>query len=126
MGKFAKDATDRLDEIKNSVLCAKAADAVAEHGPQKGAPFENLLYPALEKVARVFGDVLEDVHSQNRADDFLVHVSPDAVPGQMVKLALDAKDTKLNVRQSERVLEECKKQARAFRTRHLVLRPKDY
>ena len=109
VGKLAKELTARIDEIKAAVLGAKAAEAVTEQGPQKGAPFEDMVFSALERVARVFGDVVEDVHGQNRAGDFLIHLNPEAVPGHAVKIAVDAKDSKLSLPHSERVLEESKK-----------------
>lgn len=106
VGKLAKDLRGRMDGMMTAIAGEKAAEAVAERGPQKGAPYEEIVLPALEKIAKIFGDTVEDVHAQKRAGDFVVQLDPETVPGITIKIAVDAKDSDLGLAESERVLRE--------------------
>lgn len=66
LGKLAKDLRQRIEEVKNAIVREQAAEAVAARGPQKGGPFEQLVYPTLQRTAKVFGGTVEDVSGQNR------------------------------------------------------------
>jgi hypothetical protein len=107
-GKLAKRIEDKIDDVKNLLVGEEKVAAVKEATPIKGGDYEDLVYPALQLVAMPFGDTVEDVHNQNKAGDFVIHLGPDTVPGKQVKMVVDAKNTHLGLPECERVLTESK------------------
>lgn len=109
IGRLAKRIESKVQDLRDAVVGEEAAEAVVETGPQKGRPFEELLLPRIEQISKVFGDTVQDVHNQNRAGDFVVDLEPETLPGHRIKMVIDAKDEKLGRPESERILEDSKK-----------------
>lgn len=50
------------------------------------------MFTYIDRIAASFGDKAEDVSNQNVAGDYLVSLDAETVPGQSIRLAIDAKD----------------------------------
>jgi hypothetical protein len=113
IGRLKKKLESGIVTLRDEVVGKKAADAVAEAGTQKGGPYEDLVFSHLDRIAAAFGDRAEDVSNQNVPGDYIVMLDSDAVPGQIVRLVLDAKDKSMGLKACEDVLREAKAQWQA-------------
>lgn len=98
----------KLEDVKDAVIGKKAAEAVAEVGTQKGGPYEDLVFAYIDRIAASFRDKAEDVSNQNVAGDYVVSLDAEAIPGQSIRLAIDAKDKSMGLKACEDTLRETK------------------
>jgi hypothetical protein len=106
--KLATRIEGKIDAVKDLLVGEKRAAEVKEATPAKGGDYEDLVYPALQQIAKPFGDVVEDVHNQNKAGDYVIRLDANTIPGKEIKIAADAKHTRLTIPECERVLVESK------------------
>ena len=110
IGRLRKRLEEPIQNLSDKIVGKKAAEEMAEAGTQKGGPYEDLVFGYVDRVAAGFGDKAEDVSSQNVAGDYVVTLDPDTVPGQSIRLAIDAKDRPVGVKQCEDTLRDSKAQ----------------
>jgi len=103
-----------VEEAKITIVSTMAGeDAVEElssRTPLKGQRFEDLLLPAIKDIANTFGDSVEDVRAANKDGDFLVTVDPKYAGAGNLKIAFEAKDRSVPLPQSQRELENAKRE----------------
>jgi hypothetical protein len=110
IGKLKKNILDPIEGLKEKVIGKKAAEEIAEAGTQKGGPYEDLVFSYIDRIAASFGDKAEDVSNQNVPGDYVITLDPDAVPGQSLKIVIDAKDKTMGLKACEDTLRDSKGQ----------------
>src|SRR3989442_1554000 len=108
IGRLRKRLEDPIQNLSDKIVGKKAAEEVAEAGTQKGGPYEDLVFGYVDRIAAGFADKAEDVSNQNVAGDYVVTLDLDTVPGQRIRLAIDAKDRPMGVKQCEDTLRDAK------------------
>lgn len=108
IGRLKKRIEKPMEELRNEIIKEAGAAEMAETGTQKGYPYEDLTYTYVDRVAATFGDVVEDVSAQNVAGDYVVTLDAETVPGQTLRVALDAKDKKMGLKECETTLADAK------------------
>jgi hypothetical protein len=108
IGRLKKKIEEPIDELRKDLLREETAAAVAETGTQKGGPYEDLTYSYIERIAAAFGDTAEDVSDQNAPGDYISTLDAETIPGQILKIAIDAKDKKMGLKECETTLADSK------------------
>lgn len=108
IGKLKKKIEEPIERLRRDVIKEEAAAAMAETGTQKGGPYEDLTYSYLDGIASAFRDVAVDVSDQNVSGDYVVTLDAESVPGQTLRIAIDAKDKKMGLKECETTLAEAK------------------
>lgn len=108
IGKLKKRIEEPIERLRRDVIKEEAAAAMAETGTQKGGPYEDLTYSYLDRIVSAFRDVAVDVSDQNVSGDYVVTLDAESVPGQTLKIAIDAKDKKMGLKECETTLAEAK------------------
>ena len=109
IGKLASRIEGKIGNIETLIKGEEAVSEIKEQTPLKGGEYEDQLYPVLERIAKPFGDVLSDVHSENKPGDFVVTLDKNTIVGKEIRLAIDAKDRNHSLPECERVLDGSKK-----------------
>jgi len=110
IGRLKKKLEGGIQALRDDVVGKKAADETAEIGTQKGGPYEDLVFGYIDRITGAFGDKAEDVSNRNVPGDYVVTLDHDTVPGQSVRLAIDAKDKSMGLKACEDTLREAKAQ----------------
>ena len=110
IGKLKRTILEPIESLKEKVIGQKAAEEMAEAGTQKGSAYENLVFSYIDRIAASFGDKAEDVSNQNVPGDYLITLDPEAVPGQSLKIVIDAKDKTMGLKACEDTLRDSKAQ----------------
>lgn len=110
IGRLKKKIEQPITDLRNEIIKEKAAKEMAETGTQKGGPYEDLVFGYVDRIAAAFNDKAEDVSNQNVAGDYVVTLHPEAVPGQTLKVVIDAKDKSMGLKDCESMLAEAKTQ----------------
>lgn len=108
IGRLKKRIEKPIEELRKDIIKEGAAAEMAETGTQKGGPYEDLTYTYVDRIAAAFRDVAEDVSGQNVPGDYAVTLDAEAVPGQTLRIAIDAKDKKMGLKECETTLAEAK------------------
>ena len=108
IGRLKKNLQDPIVSLRDKVVGKEAAKEVAETGTQKGAPYEDLVYRYVDQIGASFGDKVEDVSNQNVAGDYVSTLNPETVPGQSIRIAIDAKDKLMGMKACEDTLRDAK------------------
>ena len=110
IGRLKKRLEEPIQALRDAVVAKKAAEEVAEAGTQKGGKYEDLVFEYIDRIAGSFGYKAEDVSNQNVAGDYVVTLDPETVPGQMIRMVIDAKDKSMGLKACEDTLREAKAQ----------------
>jgi hypothetical protein len=108
IGRLKKRIEDPIERLRTDLIREQAATAMAETGTQKGGPYEDLTYHYVDRIASAFRDVALDVSDQNVSGDYVVTLDAESVPGQILKIAIDAKDKNMGLKECETTLAEAK------------------
>lgn len=108
IGKLKKKIEEPIEKLREAVIRQKAAAEMAETGTQKGGPYEDLTYGYVDRIAAAFGDIAVDVSDQNLPGDYVVTMNAEAMPGQTLKIAIDAKDKRMGLKECETTLADAR------------------
>ncbi len=104
IGRLRKKIEQPIKDLQTELIKEEAAAAMAETGPQKGGRYEDSVFPYIDRIAAAFNDKAEDVSNQNAPGDYVVTLDPETVPGQTIKLAIDAKESSMGMKDCEDTL----------------------
>jgi hypothetical protein len=114
IGQLRAQLAGAVEEAKLAIVSRIAGDEVVEEVSSrttlKGRKFEDLLFPALKEIANSFGDSIEDVRAANKDGDFVVTVDPKYTGSGNLKFAIEVKDRSVPLPQTQRELENAKRQ----------------
>lgn len=108
IGRLKKKIEEPIEKLRMDVIREEAAAEMAETGTQKGGPYEDLTYSYVDPIAAAFGDIAVDVSDQNLPGDYVVTLNAEALPGQTLKIAIDAKDKNMGLKECETTLADAR------------------
>jgi hypothetical protein len=109
--KTINDLRDKLMEVVGE---AKGAAVERERGTAKGREYQDYAYEEVERIARVFGDIAENVADQpgekpkSKAGDVLVTLNPRDTSEADLRIVFEVKNRSSTVPQILRELDESK------------------
>jgi hypothetical protein len=117
LGQLRTQLATAVEDAKLTIVSKMAGDEATEQvsarTPLKGFKFEDSLLPAIKDIADTFGDLVEDVRAANKDGDFLVTIDPKYAGAANLKVAIEAKDRTVSLPQTQRELENAKREWRA-------------
>jgi hypothetical protein len=108
-----KDIRDLLTGYHTELACRDAADKARadayEQGTQKGRSYQELVFHAVCKIAKVFGDTAELAADQpgvgGKKGDVVVTLQPRDTGGAVIRLAIEAKDGTIGAQLARREMD---------------------
>jgi len=105
LSSFKKEIMDRLFAIEKEIVAKETAHLAvkeeARKGTRKGFEYEDMVFPEIEKIARILGDTCiptgKDVGQtlNSKLGDFVVTLNPSHTGGATLKIAFEAKDKEM-------------------------------
>ena len=112
--KGVKTVNDLRDKVMEVVGETKGVAVERERGTAKGREYQDYVYEAVERIARVFGDVAENVADQpgekarSKAGDVVVTLNPRDTSNTDLRIVFEAKNRSSTVPQILRELDDAK------------------
>lgn len=100
-----KEITERLiaiqGEIKATESAKQASRAIAQKSTQKGAEYEDLIFPELENIASILGDTCiptgdaQGLNLNDKRGDFVVKINKTQTGGADLRIVFETKDKEM-------------------------------